>query len=167
MSFYVGGVPRNAVLAVTFSPSVFMRCSKIAAEGWSAYCVSVMLPTYKPKPRKISIKRMTSVSYVMPRSLRRLFFLNVVRVDRNDNLRLIFQRQKHLDLVVRSKPGSTREAWKSSNSLPPNSRYSLPNWSMRSRIRAQTAARYTSDCQNRFSSWSFPFLNSYVSCVLK
>ena len=30
-----------------------MRCSKIAAEGWSAYCVSVMLPTYKPKPQKL------------------------------------------------------------------------------------------------------------------
>ena len=59
-------------------------------------------------------------------------------------------------LASGAKPGRTRDAWKSSNSFPPNSRYSLlSNWLMRSRM--------CSDCIFRYFSLSNPIFMVFFS----
>ena len=89
------------------------------------------------------MRRSTSSSYVMPKSPRSLFSWMAVALMATTTSTLSRSSISILILLSGAKPGSTRAAWLSSNSLPPNSRYSLPpNWAMRSRILADCVSRY-------------------------
>ena len=62
-----------------------------------------------------------------------------------------------------AKPGRTRDAWKSSNSFPPNSRYSLlSNWLMRVADVLRTAFSGIFHCQIQFSWYFSPFFPWYL-----
>ncbi len=58
-----------------------------------------------------------------------------------------FSAKSILILLSGSKPGNTREAWKSSNSLPPNSKIQLAAELVALANTRRLPVRYTSDCQ--------------------
>ena len=124
-------------------PSIRRR--KASAAGCPEYWVTTTLPTYSSMERNASMRRRTSLSYVMPRSPRTLFFSMSAALMAMMTSALSFICASIRILLSGSNPGSTRLAWKSSNSLPPNSRYSLPpNWAIRSRMCWDWSFRYWS-----------------------
>ena len=117
--------------------------------GWPLYNEIQTLLMKTPVAEMLSINLSTSAPYVIPKSALVLFFSISFALMQIISSALSLSFCNNLIFAALSKPGKTLAACKSSNNLPPNSRYSLSNLLILSRI--------CSDCFSMYNLLSKPF----------
>ena len=124
--------------------------ANLSARGSCSYRVITTADTFSFSRLSSSISRITSRSYVKPKSARILLFSMAFALIVSIISMSSDKVCSNLTLLSGRYPGSTLLACKSSNILPPNSIYSLPNSCMRDII--------FSFCTFRNLSESNPFI---------